>query len=285
MARGKNALSVRGIRGAARRRRREQPLFDASLSTAVLVFPIQIVALVVGGAGWVLSVAVAFGVSLVGLVGLALGGGMLQGLSVRHPDAWAAAGVLGACGYGWYLVGGPGPAAALTVVTVGMAAHFFRRRNIELREETRRAALPDDVVDRIAALPSSMAADLRGPLDRGLSAHASLVKLLRSDEAAAASVDIDAIVTDAATCVRRIVEHTETSIRLRDVAPRTPKIEAAQRELGEQIESLVESLTAAVEGAATYAAVGERSAARELAAQAEHLHLVAQSLAELEQEH
>lgn len=283
VARNKKALSVRSIKAAVKRTRNDQPAFDAAVATSAWLLPLQAVVLLASGVDIVFALGGAVGLSLALLTSMPFTAGILAASSAPHPDemGWGAS-LLGA-GAVWYWLGGAAPAAGLVALGAAIFAYIRRARVAQVRSENQPEGLPAATVERIAALPKKLSKSLREPVDAALSAHGSLVGLLAPQTDRQSPIDAAGMLGDAAACVLQVVERTEAAQRLRDVTARSPGVERAEQQLRDQITELVVSLTASVEAAATYTAVGEGEAARELAERAEHLHLVAQSLRELDE--
>lgn len=283
VARNKKALSVQSIKAAVKRARNDQPAFDAALSTAMWMLPLQIVVLLSVGVDAVFAIGGAVGLSLALLMAMPFTAGILEATSARHADAMAWGLSLLGAGAAWYWLAGATPAAALVGLGAVIFAYSHRANAARMKAKSQPRGLPPAAVERIAALPKKLSKSLREPLDEALSAHGSLVGLLEPEADPKSPIDAAGMLDDAAACVMQVVERTEAALRLRDVTARSPGVDRAEHQLRAQITELVESLTASVEAAATYTAVGEGDAARELAERAEHLHLIAQSLTQLEE--
>lgn len=276
-----NALSIRRVRALARRAGKRDVEFEAVWSAAGWLLPVQVVGLAIAGAGigaWLgLPIAVAF----VMLLGTPLLMGMLEGLSVSGAGAVAWYSTLALAGYTWWWAAGSVPAAVLAGIGAVAYPWCLRRHRAQVHEESHPAELPAALTDRIAALPTGLDESVKAPVDRGLSAFGSLVRLTAG--AQLEGIDAEGLRRDAEACIGEIIEKTSARIELDEVTVDSEAVTQARASLAAQVEGLVDSLTAAVDAAAAYraAGAGASDAGRELAERAAHLHDVAEGLESL----
>lgn len=276
MGKAKRALSIRSIRSAAKSSDAE-PGYEAMWATIGWLIPAQAIGLLV--------VDVGFWLSLIATIGIALGLAIIAPLSAAFVSAftektiadrftWLA--MLGIAGGAWYTLGGP--VVALILAGTGMLSFgiYHPRYQARSARQVYGAALPPELAKEIAALPKKLARSIRERIDVALASVESLHALH------AELPEGDALWTDAMACLRRLVERSQTVVRLRALPQRSPDIDRAHQKIEDELDDLVVQLSAAVNAASRFIAVGPSTAREELAERAEALHALAEATEEVE---
>ncbi len=277
MGKAKRALSIRSIRSAAKKSKNAEPGLDAMWSSVGWLLPAQVIGLLVADVGFWLSLVAALGIGVGLAVITPLCAGAMSAFTEKPTAdrlAWLATTAI--AGGAWHALGGTPVAlilAALGVLLFGIYHPRYRAR------ETRQvygADLPADLAEDIAALPKKLADSIRQRIDAALASVESLYALH------AQLPDGDALWSDATACLRRIVDRSKTVVQLRALPQRSPDIDRAHQTIEDELDDLTRQLSAAVDAASRFIAVGPSTAREELAERAEALHALAEATEEVE---
>lgn len=277
MSKAKRALSIRSIRSAAKKAKNAEPGLDAMWSSVGWLIPAQMLGLLVADVGFWLSL----GATIVIAVGLAVVTPLSAGAASAFTEkstadrvAWLAATAI--AGAAWYSLGGPAVALLLAAGSLLSFGIYHPRYRARETQKVYGAALPSELAEDIAALPKKLAKSIHERIDVALASVESLHSL-RSEVP-----EGDALWTDAMACLRRIVDRSQTVVRLRALPQRSSDIDRSHQTVEDELDDLVAQLSSAVDAASHFIAVGPSTAGEELAERAEALHALAEATEEVE---
>lgn len=277
MGKAKRALSIRSIRSAAKKSSNAEPGLDAMWSSVAWLIPAQIVGLLLADVGFIATVGIALVVALGLAVITPLSAGVISAFSEKPTAdrfAWLAATAV--AGAAWYSLGGPVIALLLAAVSLLSFGIYHPRYRARETQKVYGAALPSELAEDIAALPKKLAKSIHERIDVALASVDSL-HTLRGE-----LPEGDALWTDAMGCLRRIVDRSQTVVRLRALPQRSPDIDRSHQMIEDELDDLVVQLTSAVDAASRFIAVGPSTAREELSERAEALHALAEATEEVE---
>lgn len=247
-------------------------------ATVGWLVPAQVVGLVVADVGFIAAVGIALVVALGLAVVTPLSAGVISAFSEKPTAdrlAWFAA--TATAGAAWYSLGGPVVALLLAGVSLLSFGIYHPRYRARETQKVYGAALPSELAEDIAALPKKLARSIQERIDVGLASVESLHALH------AELPEGDALWADAMACLRRLVERSQTLVRLRALPQRSPDIDRSHQSVEDELDDLVTQLSAAVDAASRFIAVGPSTAREELAERAEALHALAEATEEVEE--
>ncbi len=277
MGKAKRALSIRSIRSAAKKSKNAEPGLDAMWTTVGWLIPAQVVGLLVADVGFWLSLITALGIAVGLAVVTPISAGVVSAFTEKPTaDRFTWLAMIAVAGAAWYAMAGPVMAfllAGLGMLVFGIYDPRYRARE---SRQVYGAALPPELAEDIAALPKKLASSIRERIDLALASVESLHSLQSE------LPEGDALWTDAMACLRRIVERSKTVVRLRALPQRSPDIDRAHQTIEDELDDLAAQLSAAVDAASRFIAVGPSTAREELAERAEALHALAEATQEVE---
>lgn len=277
MGKAKRALSIRSIRSAAKKSKNAEPGLDAMWTTVGWLIPAQVVGLLVADVGFWLSLITALGIAVGLAVVTPISAGVVSAFTEKPTaDRFTWLAMIAVAGAAWYAMAGPVMAfllAGLGMLVFGIYDPRYRARE---SRQVYGAALPPELAKDIAALPKKLASSIRERIDLALASVESLHSLQSE------LPEGDALWTDAMACLRRIVERSKTVVRLRALPQRSPDIDRAHQTIEDELDDLAAQLSAAVDAASRFIAVGPSTAREELAERAEALHALAEATQEVE---
>ncbi len=270
-------LSLRSVRAAAKRAKKDEPGLDAMWASAGWLIPAQGLVLTLAGVGFWLAGGIALGVA----VGLAIAspfiaGAVQAGLDKDPADRSAWFFMMAAAGWGWFSVAGALPAGVLAGAGVALFLLFHRRYRARTSRVAYDGVLPPDLGEELAALPKKLPQRVRTEVDAALAALQSLHTLLDGIP------DAERIKADALACMRQVTTRAQTLLQLHGLTHDTPEIDRTIDEVELQLTKLVEAMGAAVNAAARFTALGEETAHKELAEHAASLHALTEGMLEVE---
>ncbi len=241
------------------------------------LFPAQIVGLLIADVGFWFSLVCTVGITLGLAIFTPLSAGVVSAFTEKTTaDRFAWFAMLGVAGAAWHALGGP--VLALLLAALGLLSFgiFHPRYRARVTQQVYGAALPSELANEIAALPKKLARSIRERINAALASVQSLHALQ------AELPEGDALWADAMACLRRIVERSQTLVRLRALPQRSPDIDRSHQSVEDELDELVAQLSAAVDAASRFIAVGPSSASEELAERAEALRALAEATQEVE---
>ena len=246
-------------------------------ATVGWLIPAQVVGLVVADVGFWLSLVATVGISLALAIVAPISAAVVSAFTQKlTADRFGWLAILGVAGATWYVLGGP--VVALMLAALGMLSFgiYHPRYRARVTREVYGAALPSDLATEIASLPKKLSRSIRERIDVALASVESLHALH------AELPEGDALWADAMACLRRLVERSQTLVRLRALPQRSPDIDRSHQTVEDELDDLVTQLSAAVDAASRFIAVGPSTAHAELAERAEALHALAEATEEVE---
>ena len=278
MAKDKRALSIRSIRSAAKASKKAEPGLDAMWASVGWLIPAQVVGLLVADVGFWASLGAALGIAVGLAVVTPLTAGAISAFTENKSRGdWAAwVGVTALAGAAWHALGGSLVAAVLAAAALGLFGIYHPRYRAKRALQAYGAGLPADVAGSIVSLPKKLATSIRERIDTALASVESL-HALRPELPQG-----DALWTDAMACLRRLVERSHVVLRLRGLPQRSPDIDRAHQVVEDELDELAAQLSAAVDAASRFIAVGPSAARTELTERAEALHALAEATQEVE---